>query len=354
MQISFSQQELESIIEPLSTEGKISIAVTSVAALDKAQKGDLAFLSNLKYKAQVPTSKASIILIAADYEGHPNANQAYFRVNNPSHALAKLCLAIEKRLWPKPLAGIHPSAIIDSSAEVNPEASIGPLCTISAGAKIKKDVVLGAGVHIGIDVIIDEGSILMPQSRVLDYCRIGKRVKLHSGVVIGSDGFGYYFNGAAHLKIPQVGNVIIEDDVEIGSNTTIDRARFSQTRIGLGTKIDNLVQIGHNVEIGKHCIIVAQSGIAGSTILEDYVVIGGQVGIADHVRIGQGTKVGSQSGINSDLKAGSNVRGAPAYSYMFAQRLEVFRKRLPELFERVSTLEETIRLLQNEDCKSNY
>lgn len=353
MQICYSQKELEAIIEPLSIEGQTQTSISSVAALDKAQKGDLSFLSNLKYKDLVPTSKASILLIAKDYEGSPAQDQAYFRVENPSHALAKLCIAIESRLWPKSKPGIHPSAIIDPSAQIDPEASVGPLCTISSRAKIEKDVVLGAGVHIGVEVVIGQGSMLMPQVRVLDYCSIGKRVRLHSGVVIGSDGFGYYFDGGRHLKIPQVGGVVVEDDVEIGSNTTIDRARFSQTRIGMGTKIDNLVQIGHNVEIGKHCIIVAQAGIAGSTVLEDYVVIGGQVGIADHVRIGQGTKIGSQSGINHDIEPGSNVRGSPCFPYLFAQRLEVLKKRLPELFQRVKSLEETVELLQREDCKIN-
>ncbi|PWU05554.1 MAG: UDP-3-O-(3-hydroxymyristoyl)glucosamine N-acyltransferase [Verrucomicrobia bacterium] len=352
-QIRYTQKELEAILEPLSIEGKTESTITSVAALDKAQKGDLAFLSNLKYKDLVPSSRASIILIAQDYEGKPSEDQVYFRVENPSHALAKLCMTIEGKLWPKPIPGIHPTAVIEPTAEVDPEAHIGPLCVIGAGAKIKKNVALGAGVFIGVGVSIDEGSILMPQVRVLDYCQIGKRVRLHSGVVIGSDGFGYYFDGVGHRKIPQVGGVVIEDDVEIGANTTIDRARFSQTRIGAGTKIDNLVQIGHNVEIGKHCIIVAQTGIAGSSVLEDYVVVGGQVGIADHVRIGQGTKIGSQSGINHNLEAGSNVRGSPAYSYMSAQRVEILKKRLPELFARVSSLEKTIELLQNTDCKIN-
>lgn len=343
----FSQSELETILEPLSIEGKTAAQIISVASLEKAKKGDIAFLNNLKLKDLVPSCKASILLISKDYEGSPNEDQAYFRVDNPSQKLSRLCLEIEKRLWSKPTPGIHASAIIDCSAIIDPEASIGPHCVISAGARIGKQVVLGAGVYVGVDVIIGEGSSLMPQVRVLDYCKIGQRVKLHSGVVIGADGFGYYFDGAKHMKIPQVGGVIIEDDVEIGANTTIDRGRFSQTRIGLGTKIDNLVQIGHNVEIGKHCIIVAQSGIAGSTILEDYVIIGGQVGIVDHIRIGQGTKIGSQSGVNHDIAAGSNVRGSPAEPYMYAQRLEILKKRLPELFKRVSTMEETIKLLQS-------
>lgn len=347
MKIHYSQEDLASIIDPLSIEGKTNCTISAIAALDKAQKGDLAFLSNLKFKDLVPPSKASILLISKEYEGYPNEDQAYFRVENPSHALAKLCLAIEKHLWPKPIYGIHESAVIDPTAEVDSEVAIGPHATICAGAKIGKNVILGAGVYIGIDVVIGDGSVLMPQARILDYCTIGRRVRLHSGVVIGSDGFGYYFDAGKHLKIPQVGGVVIEDDVEIGANTTIDRARFSQTRIGLGTKIDNLVQIGHNVEIGKHCIIVAQTGIAGSSILEDYVVVGGQVGIADHVRIGQGTKIGSKTGINSDIAPGSNVRGIPAYPYMLAQRLDIFKKRLPELFKRVSTVEETIKFLQS-------
>lgn len=344
MQINYSLEELHSIIQPLNIEGSTrNQTITGLASLDKARVGDLAFLSVGKYKSLVPETKASVVLLPTDYQGSPKENQAFFRVQDPSQAITKLCLSIEQHFWPKPLPSIHPSAIIHPKAEIDPQAFIGPLCIISEGAKIAKNTILEANVYIGKNVIIDEASILMPQSRILDYCIVGKRARIHSGVVIGSDGFGYQFEMGLHKKIPQIGIVVIEDDVEIGSNTTIDRARFSETRIGTGTKIDNLVQIAHNVQIGKHCLIVSQAGIAGSTVIEDYVVIGGQVGIVDHVTIGRGVKIGSQSGINENVEAGAIIRGSPSYPYMMAQRLEIFKKRLPELFNRVSKIEETLK-----------
>ena len=179
----------------------------------------------------------------------------------------------------------------------------------------------------------------MPKVAVTAECVIGNRVRIQPGVVVGSDGFGYEFVAGRHEKVPQVGNVVIDDDVEIGANTTIDRARFSSTRVGEGTKIDNLVQIAHNVVIGKHCIICALVGISGSTTIEDYVVIGGQAGLAGHITVGRGSKIDGQSGVNSDLEAQSFVKGSPCLPYNLEQRINVLRRKLPELFKRVDALE---------------
>lgn len=346
MKISYSIDELKSLINPASVEGATNASITGIGSIENAQPGELAFLANPKYKSHVPSSKASLLLVPTDYEGQPNLDQVFFKVDNPAQVLSLLCSALEQHLWPKAAPGIHPSAVIDEAAQVDPSASIGPLCVISKGAKIGKEVVLGSGVYVGVDCTIGESSHLMPQVRVLDYCTIGSRVRIHSGVVIGSDGFGYTFDSGVHNKIPQVGSVVIEDDVEIGANTVIDRARFSETRIGQGTKIDNLVQIAHNVTIGKHCLVVSQAGIAGSSSLEDYVVVGGQVGIADHINVGQGAKIGSQSGLNCDIAPGAHVRGSPHCSYMLAQRTEILKRRLPEFVKRISKLEETIESLQ--------
>jgi UDP-3-O-[3-hydroxymyristoyl] glucosamine N-acyltransferase len=167
-------------------------------------------------------------------------------------------------------------------------------------------------------------------------------VRLHPGVVVGSDGFGYEFAGGRHEKVPQIGTVLVENDVEIGANSTIDRARFSRTVIGEGSKIDNLVQIGHNVIIGKHCLICAQVGISGSTTLQDYVVLGGQVGVAGHITVGKGVKAGGQAGIHASVKPGSFINGTPAIPYMIERRLVVLHQRLPEIFKRVDALEEQL------------
>jgi len=206
--------------------------------------------------------------------------------------------------------------------------------------------VLVSHIHIGSHVEIGSSTYLMPQVTVLDYCVLGDRVRLHSAVVIGSDGFGYTTINGLHHKQPQIGIVVVEDDVEIGAHTTIDRARFSETRIGRGTKIDNLVQIAHNVQIGAHSIIVAQVGIAGSTQLGQQVVVGGQAGIAGHLTIGDQCMIGAQTGLNHDLEPKSYVRGTPAYPIAHAMRLDVLHKKLPDLYKKVSALEEKIKSMQ--------
>ena len=348
MKLEFSINELEAVIQPLSVEGATEVKISSIASIDQAKEGDLAFLSNPKYASKVASSEASLILVPEGFDGKPNAGQVYFRVKDPSMTLAKICSVLEEKLFARPKAGVHPSAVVDPSAQVDESATVGPLCVVGAGSIIGKDVVLCANVYIGAQCVVGDGTYLMAQVRVMDYCEIGKRVRIHSGTVIGSDGFGYYFDKGVHNKIPQIGKVVIDDFVEIGANTTIDRARFSETRIGEGTKIDNLVQIAHNVVVGKHCIILSQAGIAGSCTLEDYAVIGGQVGVADHIKIGSGARIGSQSGINHDLKPGERVRGSPAYSYMHAQRVEVLQRRLPDFFKRLKHVEEELALLKVE------
>jgi UDP-3-O-[3-hydroxymyristoyl] glucosamine N-acyltransferase len=339
MQRQFELEEIAKITGAKTIEGT-SIPITGIASLGEARSGDLSFLGNRKYHPLVADSKASIILLPSSYEGRPQAGQAYLRVDNPSFALAEVCRVFEAFLWPRPVPEIHPSAFVDEAANVCSTAYVGPHAFVGAGACVGRHVVVGAQAHVGCHAKIGENTHLMPRATVLDYCIIGERVRIHSGAVIGADGFGYDTVDGVHHKQPQIGNVVIEDDVEIGSNTVVDRARFSSTYIGRGTKIDNLVQIAHNVQIGKHCILVSQVGIAGSTILEDCVVLGGQVGIAGHLRIGKGAQIGAQSGLSRNVEAGSIMRGTPASPFNLAQRMEVLKRRLPELFERVKHLEE--------------
>ena len=204
---------------------------------------------------------------------------------------------------------------------------------IGDGSVLVGSVHVGRGAQIGADCFIHPGCLIGPG------CELRARVRLQPGVVIGSDGFGYEFVGGRHEKVPQIGIVVVEDDVEIGANSTIDRARFSRTVIGEGTKLDNLVQVGHNVVIGKHCILCAQVGISGSTTLEDYVVLGGQAGVGGHITLGKGTKAGGQSGIAFDTTPGSYLNGTPAMPYMVERRLQVLHQKLPDLFKRVEFLE---------------
>jgi UDP-3-O-[3-hydroxymyristoyl] glucosamine N-acyltransferase len=261
-------------------------------------------------------------------------------VEKPSAGLSRLCSRLEQALWPKPAPGIHPTAVVAPTAQIAPSATIGPLCVIEAGVRVGERTHLQAAIFVGRDAVIGNDTWLMPKVVITAECVVKDRVRLHAGVVVGSDGFGYEFVGGRHEKVPQIGWVVIENDVEIGANTTIDRARFSQTLIGEGTKIDNLVQIAHNVVIGKHCMICSQVGVSGSTTVEDYVVVGGQAGLAGHLTVGRASKINGQSGVNSDLEPNSSVSGTPCLPYLLEQRVNVLRRKVPDLFKRVGALED--------------
>ena len=227
---------------------------------------------------------------------------------------------------------------------------IGPLVVVEAGARIGDGTVLEARTFVGRGVTVGRDCVLKPGAVVSDFCTLGDRVILQPGAVIGADGFGYETVSGEHRRVPQVGSVVLEDDVEIGANTAIDRARFSVTRVGKGTKVDNLVQIAHNVVIGRHCLIVSQAGIAGSTTLEDHVVLGGQVGLAGHLRIGKGAKVGAQAGVLADVEPGAVMLDAPAVPFGLAKRLMVLKQRLPELFKKVETIEKQLAAMTGEQA----
>jgi UDP-3-O-[3-hydroxymyristoyl] glucosamine N-acyltransferase len=343
MEVSFTPAELVAIVQPREIRGSTSDSISGVSALATAEPGDLTFLGNPKYKSDVKGTRASVVLLPSDYKGEPSPNQVYLLVDKPSVALARICSRIEQSLWPRPLPGIHPTAIVAASARIANTATIGPLCIIEEGVVIGERSHLQAQIFVGRSAQIGEDCWFMPGCIIEAECTLKNRVRLQPGVVVGSDGFGYEFMGGRHEKVPQIGSVLIEDDVEIGANSTIDRARFSQTVIGEGTKIDNLVQVAHNVVIGKHCILCAQVAIAGSSTLEDYVVLGGQVAVAGHITLGKGSKAGGQAGINGDLAPGSFVNGTPAVPYMLERRLAVLQHRLPNLFKRVDALEEQLK-----------
>lgn len=339
MQVAFSPADIAAITGAQRIAGATARTITDIASLESAQPGDLSFLGNAKYKSQVAGSKASALLLPPDYAGEPAADQVFIFVENPSVALAKLCARIEQSLWPKLPPGVHPSAVVAPTAQVDPTAHVGPLCVVEEGASVGPRTVLQASVFVGREAVIGADCFLMPGVVLATQCVLGQRVRLQPGVVIGSDGFGYEFVKGRHEKVPQVGTVIIGDDVEIGANSTLDRARFSRTTVGEGTKIDNLVQIAHNCIIGKHCILCSQVGISGSTTLEDYVVLGGQAGVGGHITLGKGTKAGGQTGIAFDTEPGSYLNGTPAMPYMAERRLQILHQRLPDLFKRVDAIE---------------
>jgi UDP-3-O-[3-hydroxymyristoyl] glucosamine N-acyltransferase len=342
MHVSLTIDEIIETVQPKSIRGSTTEQVRGIAALNTAEVGDLSFLGRAKFRAEVATSRSSVILLPVDYAGEPIANQLFLLVENPSLALARVCGRIEQLLWPRPAPGIHPLASVAVGATIAASATIGPMCVIEAGAVVGERSHLQAQVFLGREARVGDDCWLMPGAIVQAECIVEHRVRLHAGVVIGSDGFGYEFLGGRHEKIPQIGTVLVESDVEIGANSTIDRARFSRTVIGAGTKIDNLVQIGHNVIIGQHCILCAQVGISGSTTLGDFVVMGGQAGAAGHVTIGKGVKAGGRAGLNADVAPGLFVNGNPAIPYMLERRLAVLQHRLPSLFKRVEALEEQL------------
>ena len=342
MQVSFTAAEIAAIVQPVSTRGVTTETIRGLAALTDAGPGDLSFLGNARYKPEVAGTRASLVLLPPNFSGAPSANQLFLIVENPSVALARVCARIELLLSPTPTPGIHPSAVVANGARIAASASVGPLCVIEAGAVVGERCHLQAQVFVGRDAVIGDDCWLMPGVILAARCELGRRVRLQPGVVIGSDGFGYEFTQGRHEKVPQVGNVVIGDEVEIGANSTLDRARFSRTVIGEGTKIDNLVQIAHNVIIGKHCLLCSQVGISGSTTLEDYVVLGGQAGLGGHITIGKGAKAGGQAGITSDVPAGTFVNGTPAIPFQLERRIAILHQRLPELFKQVDALERQV------------
>ncbi len=338
MSISLDTQQLVALTGATKVDGEYPGKIQSLASLAEAGPQDLSFLGNPKYATEVPTSQAGIILVPLDYVGQPAAGQAFLRVAKPSYALALVCAAIEARLWPKPAAGIHATAVVDSTAVVDASAQVGPLCVIGAGAHIGAGAVLEAHCFIGVQAVVGAGCWLKNGVTIADYCHLGARCRLQSGVVVGSDGFGYEPAGGQIHRIPQIGNVVLGEDVDVGANTTIDRARFSQTVIGRGTKIDNLVQIAHNVRIGQQCLITAQVGIAGSTTLGDFCVLGGQSGVAGHLNLGHRVQLGAQTGVFVDIPEGGFYNGTPAIPIGLERRLVVLSRKLPELFKKVDSL----------------
>jgi UDP-3-O-[3-hydroxymyristoyl] glucosamine N-acyltransferase len=312
----------------------VELTIKGIASLQKAKTGDLSFLGNKKYKGQVASSQASLILVPTDFSGTPLDNQFYLKLLNPSDGLAKICRLIEEKL-PSPFnEGVHSTAFIESTAKVHSSASIGAFTYVGNGVEIGPHCRLNSHCHIGTGSVIKENCILHPGVKLLARCELGSNVILNAGVVIGSEGYGFEQSEAGHEKIPHLGRVIVEDDVEIGANTCIDRARFEITTIGQGSKIDNLVQIGHNVRIGNNCLIVAQVGISGSVTLQDDVIVGGQAGFAGHLTVGKGAKIAGQAGITKDVEPGAFLKGNPALPFQLAQRISVLQRKLPELFNR--------------------
>jgi len=317
--------------------GDGSVALTGFATADAAGAGDLTFAENDDYFARAEQSAAAAILVSAAFN---STKKVLIRVPDARVGFAKVL----PLFFPEPAfaGGVHPSAVVASSASVDPTAHIGPLCVIAEGAEIGPGCVLENSVSVGRDCQLAAEVRLFPHVTIYPRTRIGQRVRIHAGTVVGADGFGYVFDQGRHLKVPQIGIVIIHDDVEIGANVTIDRGALGATVIGKGTKIDNLVQLAHNVTIGEHCILCGQVGIAGSVRVGNYVTMAGQVGLAGHLQIGNQVTIGAQAGVMNNIPDGEKWLGAPAQPDRQMKRTFIALQRLPELSQRVRALEKRV------------
>lgn len=323
--------EIAKLVEGV-LDGDGEVEIRGIAGLDRATGGEIAFAEGTQGLARAGPSRAGCIIVPL---GQWVAGHTTIAVEHPKLALIQVAAAI---LPPPAVApGIHPMAVVSPGAEVAGEASIGPNAVIEKSARIGAGTWVGSGGFVGEGAEIGTECTLHPHVTIYPGARIGNRVILHSGVVIGGDGFGYVLVQGRHKKFPQIGQVRIEDDVEVGCNTTIDRGSLGETVIGQGTKIDNLVQIAHNVRIGRHCIIVSQTGISGSSEIGNHVVIGGQVGIGEHVRIEDQVRVGGQAGIlpGKVIKKGMVVWGTPARPFAQFKTIHAYLSRLPELAKKL-------------------
>jgi UDP-3-O-[3-hydroxymyristoyl] glucosamine N-acyltransferase len=326
--------------------GDGNTVLKNFAPAEHAKPGDLTFAENETFFAHAEQSAATAIIADKRFA---SANKILIRVPDARIAFAKALTLF----FPEPqfAAGIHPTAVVAPGASIDASAHVGPYCVIGGGVRLGARSVLQGGNFIGHDSRLGDDVNLFPNVTIYPRMQIGNRVRIHAGTVIGADGFGYVLDAGVHRKVPQTGTVIIGDDVEIGANVTIDRGALGATVIGKGTKIDNLVQVGHNVEVGEHCLLVAQVGIAGSSKLGNYVVLAGQVGVAGHLKIGHHVVAAGQTGVVTNISDGQKVWGIPAQPIQDIKRQMVALKHLPELLKRVAELEKKSGVERKQDAE---
>lgn len=332
---AYTVQQLAELVAG-EVEGDASRRVEGVASVDRAGPTDLTFVVDERYAQRLGPRSVGACLVAPAMRLEANGT-AYIRVESPELAFSKLLGVFHPEHRPPP--GVHPTAIVGRGTRIGAGASIGPYVTIGEDTVIGSGTLVGPHAHIDDDVVIGDNCRIGPGCTILHDTVVGDRVRIYTGVRLGVDGFGYTPGADGLTRIPQVGRCIVHDDVEIGANSTVDRGALGDTVIGRGTKIDNLVHVGHNVTVGEECIIVAQVGIAGSTSLGDAVQLGGQVGVSGHLSIGPGTRIAAQAGVFGDVPAGQTYSGYPARPHRESLRASALTLRLPELFRRLIRLE---------------
>ena len=306
----FALSALAEIAEAeLSDGAEAARQFSDVAPLDTAGPDDISFFDNRRYLGQFVESKAGACIVAPEFAERAPAGMQLLVTPRPYRGYAKVAQAFYPQ--PRPRPGVHPGAVVDETATIGEGSEVGPGAVIGAGADVGRGCRIEANAVIGDAVTIGDGTVVGPNAS-LAYCQIGRACQIHAGARIGTRGFGFSMDPEGFIDVPQLGRVIVEDGVEIGANTTIDRGAGPDTVIGAGAKIDNLVQIGHNVRIGRGCVLVAQSGVAGSTVLQDFVAVAAQAGVSGHLKIGAGAQIGAKSGVMRDVPSGMQVLGSPA------------------------------------------
>ncbi|MDD2437127.1 MAG: UDP-3-O-(3-hydroxymyristoyl)glucosamine N-acyltransferase [Massilibacteroides sp.] len=346
--MEFSAQEIANVLSGV-IEGNPDVKVSNFSKIEEGKPGTLSFLANPKYEHYIYGTKASIVLVNKDFVPSRTLNATLIRVENAYSSLAVLMNIVEKAKGNR--EGIASTAYIANSATIEDGCYIGNFAYVGENTNLKKGCKIYPYAYIGDRVSIGENTVIYPHVTIYRDCHIGKNCILHAGSVLGADGFGFAPEGETYKKIPQLGNVVIEDDVEIGANTTIDRAVMDSTIIRKGVKLDNLVQIGHNVEVGENTVMAAQTGIAGSVKIGKHCMFGGQAGLAGHIKIEDNVSIGAQAGVHSRVKEGRTILGTPAIdSKLFFRSSAVFGK-LPEIYRTIGELQREIELLKQEKNK---
>lgn len=323
--------------------GDPKTVITGISGIKEAKEGDITFVANLKYNHLVKETNASAIIASKDFTA--DTQKPVIHTENPSLAFSKVVSLIFP-IETKHPQGIHPQAVLSKSAKLGKNVAVGAYAVLEDNVGVGDNTIIYGGSYIANDAIIGKDCLIYPNVSIRERVKIGNRVIINNGTVIGSDGFGYVTIEGVHNRIPQVGTVVVEDDVEIGANVAIDRARFDKTVIGKGTKIDNLVHIAHNVIIGENSIIIAQTGISGSSTIGKNVILAGQSGVVGHVSVGDNVVVGAQSGVTKSVPADTTVSGYPAKPHEIAKRVNACVQRLPQLFKTISKLEKKIKELE--------
>jgi UDP-3-O-[3-hydroxymyristoyl] glucosamine N-acyltransferase len=338
--MQFTAKQISDLLEG-TIEGDPSISVNMLSKIEEGEKGSLSFLANPKYVPFIYSTKASIVIVNKDFVAEQPVNSTLIRVEDAYKSFSKLLEIYNQVLQNK--KGIEEQSFISSSAQVGKDVYIGAFAYVGNNVKVGSNAKIYPHVYLGDHVEVGENTIINSGVKIYSQCKIGNNCTIHSGVIIGADGFGFAPNEKDYKKVPQIGNVIIEDNVEIGANTTIDRATLGSTIIRKGVKLDNLIQVAHNVEIGENTVIAAQTGIAGSTKIGKQCMIGGQVGIIGHINIADYVKIAAQSGVGTSItNQGEIVQGSPAFNISDYKRVYVIFKKLPELENRIRELEKTL------------